>query len=86
MEITTPSGIQEPQVNALPEPAEETLPAALKILSQPVRITSERFDGQATLTFGYEPSQLPADADPLRDIAIFLYLPEYELWIPVGGQ
>ncbi|MBG0818781.1 hypothetical protein [Planomonospora sp. ID82291] len=62
------------------------LPAAVRALSEPVHIESDPFDDTATITFRYDPAKLPAGALPQEDLAVFTYVEDWGLWLPVGDE
>lgn len=85
IEVELPGQAGAPRFTDLPALSPGTLPPAMKVLTQPVRIATKPFTGQGMLTFGYNPAALPRTARAGRDLTILAYVPSVSAWLPVGG-
>jgi hypothetical protein len=85
VEVEVPGQAGPPGFTGLPALSPGAVPTGLKMLTQPVRISTKPFTGQGTLTFGYDPAALPRTAQPARDLTVLAYVPSVSAWLPVGG-
>ncbi len=85
IDVDVPGPAGTPRITALPPLRPGDIPAAMKVLTQPVHIATRPFSGQGTLTFSYSPQALPAGARADRDLSILEYVPSVSAWLPAGG-
>lgn len=85
VEVEAPGQAGPPGFTGLPALSPGAAPAGMKVLTQPVHISTKPFTGQGTLTFGYDPAALPGTAQPARDLTVLAYVPSVSAWLPVGG-
>ncbi|HEU5391931.1 MAG TPA: hypothetical protein VFV73_39140 [Streptosporangiaceae bacterium] len=85
VEVEAPGQAGTPGFTGLPALSPGAVPAGLKMLTQPVHISTKPFTGPATLTFGYDPAGLPQAAQPARGLTVLAYVPSVSAWLPAGG-
>ena len=85
VEVEVPGQAGPPGFTGLPALSPGAVPTGLKMLTQPVHISTKPFTGQGTLTFGYDPAALPGTAQPARDLTVLAYVPSVSAWLPAGG-
>jgi hypothetical protein len=85
VEVEVPGQAGPPGFTGLPALSPGVVPAGMKMLTQPVHISTKPFTGQGTLTFGYDPAALPGTAQPARGLTILAYVASVSAWLPVGG-
>ncbi len=85
IEVQVPAQAGVPHFTDLPALPPVSVPAGMKVLTQPVHIATKPFTGHGTLSFSYAPAGLPSTAQPGRDLSILAYVPSVSAWLPVGG-
>ena len=85
VEVEVPGQAGPPGFTSLPALSPGAVPTGLKMLTQPVHISTQPFTEPATLTFRYDPAALPQTAQPARDLTVLAYVPSVSAWLPAGG-
>jgi hypothetical protein len=83
--VEAPAAAGSIGIHASDAPAAGTVPSGMRVLSRPVRIDADRFDGWATITFDYGGRALPAGADQGQDLTLLTRRTDLGAWLPTGG-